>query len=1078
MRNECGVGSGIDVDDEVGMDRKIVWSMGLVALFLAGCQWGANGQQPAIDKPEIEVKAAANDDDLNPKKLRLMQFALIFLNARYVEPARIDWQKMTAYAIDALQNMVPEVVAHFDKRIDDKPTSVQVRVGTKTRDFDLSQATSLSRSYGTAESVFNFVVANLIEPKDEDELEYAMINGMFSTLDPHTNLLPPYAFEDVMTGNGGFAGCGFVVGVRDENLVVISPMEGAPAWKAGIKAGDVIVRIDDESTENMPLQDAVDRLRGDAGTPVTIYVKRRGWIEPRPIEMIREVIRVKSVTSHAFVKDKIGYIKIKSFDQTTAQEVVTHLSSLASSFGKDTKSMRGLIIDLRNNSGGLLNQSIEIAELFLKRNETIVSVEGPTPATKESTKARRDGAHIDYPIAVLINVGSASASEIVAGALQYHRRATIIGQRSFGKGSVQILKDNPDGSAIKITSAQYLTPGDISIQGVGIVPDIELVASYVESDALSLMESQRARRESSLEQSLHSDKTTTRTVAQSLHYIYRENVDDEKRAKELGLSKFDLRSTEDYTPDDEIDLARRYLAQAKSNDAAEILMQSAPFFEKQHDDYIKSLAIAFKKLGIDWAPIDSDCNRFEWGLKYDDAQVKMGETLEFHADGVERPLTMWVKNTCENGSLSQMSAALSSNNIAFDEREFAFGKIAPGATREWPVRIKIPKSMSARDDKVVVNFYKNAETALSHSSFRAKIIQTERPKFNYAYWIDDVRRGNADGRLSRGESVDMYVRVENKGNVVAKKVKVHIANESGSGVLLVKGSATIDGLPPGASQIVKLAFDVSKERPQKPPSKRIKRDKPFNPDEASFRLSIADEAFDSSIEQDVVFPISADVFTPKNVEFESLNVKKDTQVIAGPNFNTPAKGDRLAQLIDDQNQKNAVVEPPIGEFKSDQVVDVRKVETDDSNPMPYRAVCWREGGAEPCGFIPADKSADLKRGKKSNSPKQPSDFIGYTYLAAPQIEFLNLSHTMNVDRAKADIVLTDNDGLNHFEAYIWTQDDLKIKVEKLEYKIVEGNEARVSIDVPIRIGDNSLVIVVRDNRNTESMAIYHINREQ
>ena len=235
---------------------------------------------------------------------------------------------------------------------------------------------------------------------------------MFSTLDPHTNLLPPYAFEDVMTGNGGFAGCGFVVGVRDENLVVISPMEGAPAWKAGIKAGDVIVRIDDESTENMPLQDAVDRLRGDAGTPVTIYVKRRGWIEPRPIEMIREVIRVKSVTSHAFVKDKIGYIKIKSFDQTTAQEVVTHLSSLASSFGKDTKSMRGLIIDLRNNSGGLLNQSIEIAELFLKRNETIVSVEGPTPATKESTKARRDGAHIDYPIAVL-KIGRASCRERV-----------------------------------------------------------------------------------------------------------------------------------------------------------------------------------------------------------------------------------------------------------------------------------------------------------------------------------------------------------------------------------------------------------------------------------------------------------------------------------------------------------------------------------------------------------------------------------------------------------------------------------------------------------------------------------------
>ena len=1125
-----------------GMDRKIVLGVVLGALLAGGCQRGATGRPPLPDKPEALKEAVADAEKQAPvKPLRLMQFSLIFLNARYVDPSRINWQKMAVYGIDAIQNMTPEVVAHFDKRIDDVPDSVRLRVGKATRDFDLRPVTSLARAYQMSEDVYNFVLANLIEPKNETELEYAMINGMFSTLDPHTNLLPPYAFEDVMTGNGGFAGCGFVVGLRAENLVVISPTEGGPAWRAGIKPGDVIVRIDDESTENMPLQDAVDRLRGEAGTEVTLYVKRRGWVEPRAIGIKREVIRIKSVTSHAFSRDKIGYIKIKSFDQTTAQEVATHLKTLTASFGQDQRGMRGLIIDLRNNSGGLLTQSIEVAELFLRRGDTIVSVEGATPATKESTRSRRDGEHLDYPIAILINVGSASASEIVAGALQYHRRATVIGQRSFGKGSVQILKDNPDGSAIKITSAQYLTPGDISIQGVGIVPDIALIASYVEPEAISLLESQRARRESSLEQSLHSDKTTTRSSEQSLHYLYRENADDEKRAKDLGLSKYDLRSTEDYTPDEEIDLARRYLIQAKSNDAAEILSQSSSFFETQRSDYKTSLVLAFKKLGVDWTPSEGvACSQFEWGLKYDDKETKPGGAIEFRADGEERTLAMWVKNTCESGSLSQISAVLSSNNIAFDEREFAFGKIAPGQTQEWPIKVKIPKSMSSRDDKVVVNFYKNAEEALRDSSFQAKIVETDRPRFSYAYWIDDIRRGNADGTLSRNESVDMYVRVANEGEVTADKVKVHIANESGSGVLLVKGRAVIESIAPGESEIVKLSFDVSKDRPQKPPSKRIKRDKPFNPDEVSFRLSIVDDAYDSSIEQDVVFPVNAEALAPQAPQFELREIRAGAKVVGTLNIDMPMKGDWLAQLIEgshngegqldvkasnqdntksgqeqvgvqsgDQGSSSASAAPganevgevsgrskaesdlSIGKFATNQIVEMRT--SGGPQNEAYRAVCWREGELEPCGFIAAKDVVDLTKdaavamnqasaseataGDKG-APSKSSGFVGSTYLEAPRVKFLNLSHTMNVERAKADIMLTDNDGLNHFEAYVWTQDELKVKAEKLEYDIVEGREARISIDVPIRIGDNSVVIVVRDNRATESVGIFHINREK
>ena len=352
-----------------------------------------------------------------------------------------------------------------------------------------------------------------------------------------------------------------MVGIREDNLVVISPMEGAPAWKAGIKAGDYVVRIDDESTENMPLQDAVDRMRGDVGTKVTLYIKRRGWTEPKPFVITREKIEIKSVTSHALKEDNIGYIKLKSFDQTTSKEVKEHLANLHKAMPK----MHGLILDLRNNSGGLLVQSIEIAEQFLSKGQTIVSVEGPTKSDRDSTLAREDGTERDYPIVILINEGTASASEIVSGALQFHDRAVVVGERSFGKGSVQILKDNPDGSAIKITSAQYLTPGDISIQGVGIVPDIQLMPSFVdENDGISLVETHEVRREDTLEQSLHSNKTTERESAESLKYLYEASKEDEARAKELGLTTYDLRSTEDYSADSETKFAVALLKQAKS----------------------------------------------------------------------------------------------------------------------------------------------------------------------------------------------------------------------------------------------------------------------------------------------------------------------------------------------------------------------------------------------------------------------------------------------------------------------------------------------------------------------------------
>lgn len=1068
----------------------------LVASLLSGCgiKTGENtapGLMHQSDDSASSDPIAGNGEagtvvKKADRSLRLMQFSLILLNHRYVDPDRINWRNMTVHGIDAIQNMVPEVVAQFDRRIDDNPSSLILHVGIESRHFNLANINSLADAYQTSEEAYNFIYSHLTDPTDPAELEYAMINGMFSTLDPHTNLLPPYLFEDVMTGNGGFGGCGFVVGIRDDNLVIISPMEGTPAWKAGIKAGDIVVRIDDESTENMPLQDAVDRMRGEPKTKVTLYVLRKGWTEPRPIVITREIIEIRSVTSSALKKDNVGYIKLKSFDKSTAEEVQTHLAALHSAMPK----MKGLIIDLRNNSGGLLDQSILVAELFLNKGDTIVSVEGASKSDRDSMKARFDGKERDYPIVVLINEGSASASEIVSGALQAHHRAVIVGERSFGKGSVQILKDNPDGSAVKITSAQYLTPGDISIQGTGIVPDIRLVPSYVgEKDGVSLVETHNIRRESSLEQSLHSDRTKERTSAAMLRYLYEPSKEDENRAKELGISTYDLRSTEDYTEDDETRFAIEFIRQAKSSKADEIVKKSETFFAQYGRSYLAALGKAMGNLKIDWSaanPKDPVCEKFSWGVKFKDQNASEGETLVFPADNESNELVMWVKNECETGDLTQFSAVLTSNNGAFDERAFVFGRVAPGAQREWPVKIKLPKSFPTRDDLVDIQFYQGDEAHLQNKplatkgQFNASVLHGAKPDFVYTYWMDDIKRGNGDGRLSRGESVDMYLWIKNVGGTDSKKIRVNIANESGSGVLLQQGKATVDNLHVGESRLVVLKFDVSQDKPQKPPSKRIKRNHLFNPDEVFLNLSIADEEFDTHIVQPVIIPVqtAADGAPKADAVTKSLAVGAEL-------FSHRTGGYRLAGVKTPQNVR---VYPMANGLSG---------------------VCWNEDELLPCAFVsseqlsevlsnepmpvdPPEKSKDLpvpkgdeNAGDAANDDKDkvpekvyPASKMDAVFsYQAPVIRFEERSHTEQSASATIMVDLSDNEALRDYEAYVWTHDGLELKVEKLDYGLMTGKEKRIAIDVPLKQGDNSLVIVARDRIDTETVGTFHINRK-
>jgi len=308
---------------------------------------------------------------------------------------------------------------------------------------------------------------NYVEDIDDKQLIYGAIKGMLSSLDPHSSFMTPEAYKEMQVDTKGeFGGLGIQIGIKDNMLTVIAPIEDTPAFKAGIKAGDKILKINGESTKDMSLYDAVAKLRGQKGTSVTITIMREGFEKPQDITIVRDIISIKSVKVKT-IDDGIGYIKLLQFQQKTASELENALNTLK----KDN--INSLILDLRNNPGGLLNSSVDVASYFLPPQRLIVSIKGKKD---EKTDFYTTGNihYPDLPMVVLVNEGSASASEIVAGALQDWKRALIIGTKTFGKGSVQTVVPLSDGSAMRITTALYYTPKGRSIQATGIVPDIEV----------------------------------------------------------------------------------------------------------------------------------------------------------------------------------------------------------------------------------------------------------------------------------------------------------------------------------------------------------------------------------------------------------------------------------------------------------------------------------------------------------------------------------------------------------------------------------------------------------------------------
>ncbi len=311
----------------------------------------------------------------------------------------------------------------------------------------------------------SLVKKSYVEEVDEKDLLYGAIKGMLNSLDPHSSFMPPEFFKEMkIDTKGEFGGLGIQIGIKDRILTIIAPIEDTPADKAGVKAGDKIVKIEGKSTKDISLHDAVSKLRGKKGTPVTITILRKGLEKPLDITIIRDIIEIKSVKSR-IIEDKIGYVKLTQFQQKTAEELKKALKD----FSK--KEINSLILDLRNNPGGLLKGAVDVSTQFLSTGKLVVYIKGRS-GEKTEFKTSNGGHYFKKPMVVLVNGGSASASEIVAGALQDWGQAVILGTQTFGKGSVQTVIPLSDGSALRLTTARYYTPKDRSIQTTGITPDI------------------------------------------------------------------------------------------------------------------------------------------------------------------------------------------------------------------------------------------------------------------------------------------------------------------------------------------------------------------------------------------------------------------------------------------------------------------------------------------------------------------------------------------------------------------------------------------------------------------------------
>lgn len=819
-------------EESIHSRRHNRWSSVLSRVLTAGVLLGAAATVKTQPPTETPLMAEApgggmgipgsggdgeeEEGEYKLANLRVLNRAVLHIKEQYVDPQRVVPKDMLLASLDALEKQVPEVL------VDEAgaPDSVTITVGTERKEFDIKKVDSPWEMSFKLRDIFRFVEPRLSPDVEKKDVEYAVINGMLNTLDPHTVLLPPVSYEEMkMSTSGEFGGLGIVIGLRDGALTIISPMDGTPASEVGLQAKDNITKINDESTVNMALDEAVKRLRGKAGTTVTVWVLRKGWTEPKRFDIKRAIIKIINVTHH-LMKDGVGWVKVKNFQQDTATDVQGAIRSMRAEAGG---SLNGLVLDLRNNPGGLLEQAVDLSDLFLDKG-VIVTTVGEGDRMREEKSARWPGTERDLPVVVLVNGGSASASEIVAGALKNNDRALVVGLTTFGKGSVQTLLNFKDQSALKLTIAQYLTPGDVSIQNVGITPDVELAPMLLGADGdVDLFPDTHHTREADLDK--HLDDKRIKQEKPSLTVRHMEEPPDPDSEETRDMSN-------KFKSDFEIEFARAVvLAGGAGGKTRPALLKAAQgVANKRLPEEEQKVFEKLKPLGVDWTaapPLAGGAAKLTARV-VGQPSANAGDILSITAEVTnEGPDTVF-----------RVRANTESDFGMFVDREFLFGKLAPGEKKTWTAKIKIPKDLQSRSDDVKLVFSEANDRVPAPLTVRTTVKELPRPHFRYTAVLDDSA-GNGDGRVSAGETVDLVVAVTNDGPGVADEPLVLAKNLGGRELFIKTGRGKLEKLAAGQTGVARLQFEAQHD---------VKR-------QLELRLTVLDSALAEYSSRKLVFPV-------------------------------------------------------------------------------------------------------------------------------------------------------------------------------------------------------------------------------
>ncbi|MFH1288992.1 MAG: S41 family peptidase [bacterium] len=373
--------------------------------------------------------------------------------------------------------------------------------------------------------VLSIVQGDYVEEVTSSDLIYGAIRGMLGTLDPYSQFMRPEDYKEMQIHTkGSFGGLGIVIAIKDNCLTIVSPIEGTPAFRAGLHSGDKIIKIDGELTKDITLEQAVNKMRGPKGTKVLISILREGEDDLLDFDLVRDIIKIKSIKAKLF-PDGIGYIRLVEFKENSGEELGKALKKLKAA------GMKSLILDLRHNPGGLLNVSVQVADYFIPRGELVVYTKGRYAAQTVEFRSDRGPIDRNIPLVILVNKGSASASEIVAGAVQDHHRGVIVGEKTFGKASVQTIIPLSDDSGLRLTTARYYTPNGRSIHGEGITPDLVVELSHAAQMNIAESAQKKENEDISREQSKWEEQHDSLTIEEKLESSENDEIHIKKVVK-------------------------------------------------------------------------------------------------------------------------------------------------------------------------------------------------------------------------------------------------------------------------------------------------------------------------------------------------------------------------------------------------------------------------------------------------------------------------------------------------------------------------------------------------------------------